>query len=103
MPVLKQTFFVADDGEEFIFEDLAIRHNLRLRGSAKLAAFLGEVPGMSEAVECYGSDTVDDIVAMLSDWLFTSPASTTLIEIVRCQKKSAAKAGANPGKLKVKP
>src|SRR4051812_29132803 len=51
MPISKETLFITDDGEKFIFEEDAIRHDLRMRGSAKLAAFLGEVPGMSDAVD----------------------------------------------------
>lgn len=102
MPISKETFFVTDDGERFDFEEDAIRHDLRMRGSAKLAAFLGEVPGMSDALACYGDDTVGDIVGLVSDWLFTSPASAILMDIVRRQDENAAKAGVNPARRKVK-
>ncbi len=103
MPIFEETSFVTGDGEKFDFEEDAIRHDLRMRGSAKLAAFLAKVPGMDDVFAYYGGDTVDDIVGLLSDWLFTSPASAILMDIVRRQEENAAKAGVNPGRRKVKP
>jgi hypothetical protein len=103
MPIRKEVFFVTDDGENFLFEEDAIRHDLRMRGSAKLAAFLSEVPELSDVVECHGSDIVDEIIRFLSDWLFTSPASAILMDIVRQQEEKVAKAGVNQARQKVKP
>ena len=98
MKRITRDVFVADDGEEFMDEIEAIRHERLHQAIPELQTLLFKVPERRKLEKVWGRDIVAEILVRVAFWMVTDSTSARFLKILRQLEEGAPAADPEPMK-----
>ncbi len=98
MKKITRDVFVSDDGEEFMDEIEAIRHERCQQALLELQTLLFEVPERRDLEKDWGRDIVAEILMQVAFWMVTDSTSARFLKILRQLEEGAPAADPEPTK-----